>query len=342
MILAAAPLLAAPLLVTLLTAGPAQAGSRWLVNDGYVDDSKVGFQGGFVAGECWGSVYVPDSDEYPFTLEKVRMLVGGSTGQELFTIEFFNITGTTLTGSNLLGAEGVYVQGSDTSWNEVDIDDLELGLSQITEGNVAVSVCLEEHSGYPAIARDTDGMAYPDRNYLYADAGAGWQWYPSNLFGLTGDWIMRLCIDGDGVDDEGCSDGGGGGGTGDGGGNDGGSVSGDLAIASITPDSVAEGEAVDIVVLGEGFSDSAEARIGGIALVGNDVVSDTTIQGRTPTTLPVGIHDVEVVDGDNSVYLAGAFEVTGGGCGCASGGRAGGAGVAGLLLGLVALWRRRD
>ncbi|MCK6504586.1 MYXO-CTERM sorting domain-containing protein [Myxococcota bacterium] len=96
---------------------------------------------------------------------------------------------------------------------------------------------------------------------------------------------------------------------------------------------------MDVVVLGEGFSDSAEARIGGITLVGNDVVSDTTISGRTPTTLPVGVHDVEVVVGDDSVVLVGAFEVTGGGCGCASGGR--GAAWLGLLAAPLLAWRRR-
>ena len=330
-----------------VTLSPAQAGSRWLSNDGYVDGAKVGFQGGFVAGECWGSVFVPDAGDYPFQVDTVRMMVGGSSSQELFTVEFYNFNGEAWNVGGYLGAESAYITGSDSAWNDLTVSDLKLGLPEVTSGNVGVAVCLEKHGGYPAIGRDTDGMDHGGRNYIYADAGGGANWYQSQLFGLTGDWIMRLCISGDTVSDEGCSDGGGDGGASDGGAGDGGGDGGtdgggELAISSITPTTVAEGEAVDVVVLGEGFRDSAEARIGGIALVGNDVVSDTTISGRTPTTLPVGVHDVEVVDGDDSVVLAGAFEVTGGGCGCASS-SAGGRGLAwlGLLVAPLLAWRRR-
>ena len=366
------------LLAPLLSA-PAAAGSRWLQNDGYTDGASVGFQGGFAVNECWGSVYVPAAGDYPFTIDKVRMLVGGSTASETFTIAFYNLSGTTFEGSGLLGSEGVYITGSSDSWNEVSVPELKLGLPGIDSGNVGVAVCFEEHSGYPAIARDTDGMAHADRNYIFADAGLGANWYQSSLFGLTGDWIMRICISGTGVTDEGCSDvipgdgGSGDTGTGDGGSADGGSTDGGsadggadggsadggagdggsdtgtvaLAISSITPTTSVEGEAVDVVIIGDGFDSSAEARIGGIPLVGQDVVNAQTIQGRTPTTLPVGVHDVEVVEHGDSALIAGGFEVTAAAtsCGCSSSGGSGGMaafGAMGALMSLLVVSRRRS
>lgn len=361
------------ILSLLLLALPSQAGSRWLQNDGWTDGAKAAFQGGFVSGECWGSIYVPSSGDYPFSLQKVRMLVGGSSASQVFTIAFYNLPAETFSGT-YLGAEGVYIAGSSSAWNELTVAELKLDMPDITSGNVGVSVCFEEHSGYPAISRDVDGTINNSRNYIYSSG----TWLPSYLYGLSGDWIMRLCIDGDGVSDEGCSDigtgdggatdggatdggsgdggdggGGDGGATGDGGttgdGGDGGTTGdggAELAIISITPSEALEGEALDVVVLGEGFSESAQARIGGIALVGNSVVGETTISGRTPTTLPVGVHDVEVVEGSESVVIPGGFEVLEaeekGGCSCASARAPGAAGVFGLVLGLIAVRRRRS
>ena len=71
-----------------------------------------------------------------------------------------------------------------------------------------------------------------------------------------------------------------------------------------------------IVIIGAGFDEGAEARVGGLAFVGVNVVDTHTITARTPTTLPSGEHDVEVINPDGeSAYLAGALTVEGG-CGC--------------------------
>ena len=105
-----------------------------------------------------------------------------------------------------------------------------------------------------------------------------------------------------------------------------------------------------MVLLGSGFDGGMDARIGGISLTGIDVLNGETLKGRTPSSLPQGVHDVEVVlDGDNA-YLPSAFTVLGeeeidDGCaGCSSGGHPRGAGWLGFgLLGMMALgWRRRE
>lgn len=308
----------------MLMGAVASAGTRWLANDGFDDNSEVGFQGGFIAGECWGAIYTPDSSDYPFSVDSVIMLVGGSSSQQLFSVNFFNPTSMNMTGATPLGGEGVAISGNDSNWNQVTVSELEIGTIEIDSGLLGVSICHEKHDGYPSISRDTDGLSNPNANWIYAD---GLGWYTSQTFGLTGDWIMRVCIESDAISGDECdaSSGGGGGDTNNGGGGDtnnggGGGDTGEaglFVLDSITPSEVVVGEAVDVVLLGSGFASGAEARIGGIPLVGQETVNAETISGRTPTTLPAGVHDVEVVLDDGSTdVLAGAFTVTDGKGGC--------------------------
>ena len=57
----------------------AQAEEKILQNDGFEDNTAVGFQGGFVAGEMAAVTFVPEAEDYPVTLSKVRILFGGDT-----------------------------------------------------------------------------------------------------------------------------------------------------------------------------------------------------------------------------------------------------------------------
>jgi len=297
------------MLTLLLLAQSALAGSQWLYNDGFADNSEVGFQGGFIDGECWASLYTPDSSDYPLTVTAVRALVGGSSDKQLFTVAFYNPSGQSMSGATSLGSTGIAMVGNNESWNEITVSDLELGSITIESGNVAVAICLDGHSGYPAIARDTDGLSFANGSWLYA----GGSWNPSQLYGLSGDWIMRICIESDAISGNGCSSGGSNGDGGDGGdgGDTGSDVIGELALETVAPATMIEGEALDVILVGDGFETGAEARIGGIPLVGQEVVNGQTIQGRTPTTLPIGVHDIEVVlDDGTSTVLVGGFEVT--------------------------------
>ena len=72
----------------LMLAQPAQAGTRLLINDGFSAGDSVFFQNGFVSGECWASIYVPDVLDYPFDIDSLQVLVGGSNAQEIFTVAF--------------------------------------------------------------------------------------------------------------------------------------------------------------------------------------------------------------------------------------------------------------
>ena len=338
--------------IALIALSPlAHAGSLWLQNDDMSDTGEAALQMGFIDGECWASVYVPDPGDYPFTMTYIDMLVGNDGDEGYFTVVFYELAGTNISTGTALGSEEIYTVGSTSMLNRVTISELELSLPEIESGNIGISVCLDGHSGLPAIARDI-GMNHADRNYIYGDVGLGYDWYTSQLLGVNGDWIMRLCISGSNIsgscggdepedtgtpdDTDNPDDTGNGGDTG---------YAADFSVQSITPTSADEGTSVDVIILGAGFEDGADVRIGGMSLTGTEVVNDETIQGRTPSALPVGVHDVEVIlDNGDSSYLASAFTIEKTGCGCSASPRGKPTslvGLLGLLAGLL-LKRRRS
>ncbi len=353
-----------PIILALFAApGPAIAGYKLLKNDGFVSPDNAAFQGGFVDGECWGVVYQPDPGDYPFEWAHVDALIGGTTSHAMFGIEFYELSGTNLDSATRIDSSAIYLNGSNDSYQRVTVDtDLEVNLPTVESGNVAVAMCLDGHSGYPAIARDADGTIDSSLNYIYLPSHGSW--WASNLFGLTGDWIQRLCIETDYVSGDECdvdSDSDADSDTDTDGDADADSDTdtdtawdssdplGDLSLISITPAEMDLGEPIDVVLLGTGFAGGMDARIGGISITGLEVVNSGTLQGRTPSSLPEGTHDVEVVLDSDNAYLAAAFAVLGeeeGGCaGCSSRGLPSGLAVLGLgflSLGLAVTRRRRD
>ena len=163
-----------------------------LFNDGWIDGSKVAFQGGFDQGECWASVYVPSEEHYPFTVDAVRMLVGGSNSEDLFP---FTLSLMTVDGENRpdmeIGSAEVELTGMAADFDVVNLAVAGIESPEITEGNFAVSVCFSSHSSFPGISADDDGAVdYPDRNWIFS----GDTWTQSADFGLGGDWVMRAVV----------------------------------------------------------------------------------------------------------------------------------------------------
>lgn len=343
-------------MTSFLLIASALAGNSYYVLDTFDAGDEVAVQGGFVEGECWGTLYEPDPEEYPLTPLYVDLLFAGSSLQETVVVQIYYPDSNKPPWGPRVGEEAYALTGSDEYFARLDFEEAEIYLDPLTEGNVFVEVCFEEgHYEYPSIAADADGLDFRKNHYIYADfTGGGGDHYTTEtvnglLGGNIGDWIMRLCVETDHDSGEPCP-------------SSAGSVDGDadtdvdsdtdtdtdsdsdsdsFSIMSITPNAAAEGESVNVVVLGTGFTDGAEARIGGIPLIGASLSGDTTISGLSPSTLPSGAHHVEVINGDGtSVVLPEGFTV-GGGCGCASSPGAGG--LAGLLglIGLAALRRRR-
>lgn len=331
------------------------AGNKYYQLDTFESGDSATYQGGFGEYECAGTVFEPDPEDYPLTPLYVDVLFGPDSIQETVVIQIYAPQSTNPPMGTRLGEEAFAPTGSRDSFNRLVFEDAEIFLDPWEDGNVLVSLCFEEnHVEYPTIAADSDGLDFIDNHYIYANFGAGNDWYTTQyvngvLGGTIGDWVMRLCVETDadgepcpnGTDIEGDAD------------TDADSDSdtdsdsdsdsdGDFWITSVTPNQAPEGESVDVVILGGGFGDGTDARIGGINLVGMSITDDGTIIGRSPTALSSGFHDVEVVSIDGeSDYLTSGFEVTGG-CGCAST-PSKGALAAGLLalVGLVGL-RRRD
>ncbi len=285
--------------------------ARELKNDGCVcdgSDETVTFQQGFVDGECWASTYHPDAADYPFTPGWVNFLIGPSGEGYFFDVFLYQVNASGQPTTQLMG-DAASVNGSSQNLSQVDLLDFKQDIPEITNGDLAVVVCFDGHSSTPTIANDADGLDYPDRNWIYTNS----RWYKSGDLGVTGDWIMRLGWGNEGdadtdadADSDADSDA---------------DTDTDAAIElySITPAATKDGTSVDLTILGQGFQDGATAHIGGLSLTGAQVRDDGTLTGRSPSALPSGTHDVDVVNPDgSSAYLAAAFTVDGG-CGCGTG-----------------------
>lgn len=167
-------------------APPATAQETTLQNDGFVDGQAVGFQGGFVADEIAASRFTPTGTG-PWRLNRVRFLFGGSTSTVTFTLRVYaDAAGTNAPGAELYSGD-YQVTGSDVLLQEIDL----------TSENVTVTgtfrVGIEfQHNGAPSVARDGDGTINASRNFIYTPSIPGW--FQSNLFGLSGDWVIRAVV----------------------------------------------------------------------------------------------------------------------------------------------------
>ena len=188
---------------------PASAGEALVRNDAHTDGDAAYFMGGFIEGECWGSVFVPEPGTGPFSIKHIDALVGGTSTTKIFIVEFYEVSIDDFDDRSLLATSAVTMTGSSTSMNRIDVASLEAGMDlHVFDGTIPmVAICHEEHDGYPSIARD-ETMAFPDRNYLYASVFPSvfpMAWHLSEGFLLTGDWIMRACVEGAGFGGD-CAD----------------------------------------------------------------------------------------------------------------------------------------
>jgi hypothetical protein len=167
------------LLAALLLTLPATA--EVLRNDGWEDGHALSFQGGFVAGET-GAVRLVPTVPGTWPLQNVQLMFGGAVSLEDVVLTIWDDSaGTDIPGA-VIYSETYSLLGADDFMNEIDLSGEGLSVS----GPIRVGIEFT-HGGYPSIARDDDGSINAARNFILT----GGTWYRSNLFGLTGDWIIR-------------------------------------------------------------------------------------------------------------------------------------------------------
>lgn len=167
-----------------LVPGPAGAVPVTLQNDGFVGGSAA-FQAGFVTGEIAASRFDPPGP-FPMPLTEVRFLFGDIQVQTPVVLHVWEDTGAYGPGTEIY-TEAYLATGSASALNSIDLT------AAGVQVNGPFRVGLEfTQDGLPCVARDTDGTIAATQNFIMAN-GIGW--VPSNLLGVTGDWVIRATVD---------------------------------------------------------------------------------------------------------------------------------------------------
>ncbi|MBI5487948.1 MAG: hypothetical protein HY905_11495 [Deltaproteobacteria bacterium] len=169
-----------------LSLGRVAGAETTLTNDGFGTGGTAGFQSGFVTGEAAASRFVPEA---PTQLLRIQFLFGGggdATPRNVTIHVWDDAAGTDDPGSELYVNEFT-VTPSDEALQEVDPTDG--GAIDVT-GPFRVGIEFQA-GGLPSVARDDDGLDYPERNFIDA---SGMGWVRSQALGLEGDWIIRAVV----------------------------------------------------------------------------------------------------------------------------------------------------
>lgn len=309
-----------------LTLSAGQASAEVYQNDGFEDNTAVGFQGGFILDEQAAVCFDPPEDHYPIQLTAIRLIYGGGALGSTLAANFrvFAAGGNGSPPSDMIHMfEDIELTSANDAMNELDITPA--GITVRAPFCVSVE---SQHAGLPSIARDSDGTIDAGNNWIYAIdpiGGTPLGWLQSSLFGLEGDWVIRVVGEpgsGSGTRDTGAGGrdtGSGGRDTGTGGdtgvgddvsGAD--ATAGDVRIDSVDQDGEDPNEDVIITIEGFGFEDSYRYRVSARSLNDVDVNRDgTRVEGVLEAgDLGPGTYDV-IVSGDfgEETYSAGVILV---------------------------------
>ena len=299
-----------------LTLSVSQASAEVYQNDGFEDNTAVGFQGGFVLDEQAAVCFSPPEEDFPLQLTAIRLIYGGGALGSTLAANF-RVFGAGGNGSPPADMIHMFEDIELTSANDA-MSELDITPAGITV-NSSFCVSIEsQHAGLPSIARDNDGTIDAGNNWIYAIDPISMEplgWIQSALFGLEGDWIIRVVGEpgsGGGTRDTGAGgrdtgtvgdtgrDTGGGGDTGVGDDVRGGDTAGGaVRIDSVDQDGEDPSEDITITIEGSGFQDSFSYRVSARSLDDIDVNgAGTRVEGILEAgDLGPGTYDV-IVRGD--------------------------------------------
>jgi hypothetical protein len=298
-----------PIIVLLLSVygSVAEAEEKILQNDGFEDNTSVGFQGGFVAGEMAAVTFVPEVEDYPVTLSKVRILFGGNTDGVTRTVQIkvWEDEEDTLAPGNLVFDEELEMTSSQNSFNEVDLSANVLRF----EGPFRVGIQFQ-HDGFPSVARDDDGgNNFPSRNFIYAGT-----WERSISFLVQGDWIFRAVVQtsGGGEDNNTNNNTNNNANNEDNNDNNDNNTVPPLSVTSINPTTAPNNQETSVTIFGQGFTTATTFRLGATPLANVAVQNAGAVTAVVPQGVAPGTYDLIATTGADVVVFPSAFVVTAG------------------------------
>lgn len=155
-----------------------------LKNDGFVG-GVAAYQSGFATGEVAASVFDPPGP-FPMALNEIQLLFGTAQVQVPVNVYVWEDTGANNPGAEIY-AGGFVLTGSGSAFSSINLS------AQNVQVNGPFRIGFEfTHDGQPSVARDLDGTVDGTKNFIRAN-GIGW--FPSTLFGVAGDWVIRAFVE---------------------------------------------------------------------------------------------------------------------------------------------------
>jgi hypothetical protein len=157
-----------------------------LTNDGWSDGQAAFFQEGFVSGEIGASRFSP-AGPCPCYISHVTLLYGGDPATRTVRVHVWEDGGGLFDPGPEIYAGDFELNGADDALQLVDLS----AAGIFVNGPFRVGIEFYD-DGAPSIARDGDLSIQPLTNFIFAD---GLGWFPAELFGLSGDWIIRAFVE---------------------------------------------------------------------------------------------------------------------------------------------------
>jgi hypothetical protein len=168
-----------------------------LQNDSFVDAGGQAYlQLGFVTGEKAGIWAVVPDDISHFKVDYFRVLIGNSSTVKDLKPSFVNTQVFFQMGISKTSPVNIPAQIENAAqvtpgpyWNDIPAQGAAGSLPCAGPGDLIGAALEFTHTGAPSVYRDIDGLQEVKYNTLFAIPG-GWNY--SVVFGLRGDWILRI------------------------------------------------------------------------------------------------------------------------------------------------------
>jgi hypothetical protein len=144
----------------------------------------------FAEGEMAAARFTAPPGAYPFQVQAIQVLACPLGTQADLVLKIWHDDGLSNEPGDLIYEEFFTLVGSDVALNELDVSVQNI---TIDSGGLRVGVQYYFGPALTGLATDIDGHIEPQPNFIYAIPPSAWT--PAHLFGVNGDWIIRVVID---------------------------------------------------------------------------------------------------------------------------------------------------